>query len=54
MPSGKVINFYEVIPLYPEELEFKMENDADILFAKLDEKGIPYKTVDIGRDSALK
>ena len=54
MSSGKTVNFYEIIPLYPEELKFKMENDADVLFGKFEEKGIPYKVLDINRDSALK
>ena len=43
MPSGKVINFYEIIPMYPEELQFKMENGADALFEKFEEKGIQYR-----------
>ena len=53
MPSGKVVNFYEIIPLYPEELEFKMENDADALFEKFNEKGIQYRVLDLNRKSAL-
>ena len=53
MPSGKVVNFYEIIPLYPEELEFKKENGADALFEKLKEKGIQYKVMDINRRNAL-
>ncbi len=54
MSSGKVVNFYEIIPLYPEELAFKKENGADALFEKFEEKGIPYKVLDINRDSAFK
>ena len=53
MPSGKVINFYEIIPMYPEELQFKMENGADALFEKFEEMGIQYRVVDINRRSAL-
>lgn len=51
MSSGKVINFYQIIPLYPEELKFKMENNAETLFEKFNEKGIPYKVVDVNRNS---
>ena len=53
LSSGKVINFYEVIPLYPEELAFKIENGADALFAKLREKEIPYKVLDINRKNGM-
>lgn len=53
MSSGKVINFYEIIPLYPEELRFKMENDAGALFQKLDEKGIRYRVLDLERESGV-
>ena len=53
MPSGKVVNFYEIIPIYPEELAFKIENGADALFEKLKEKEIQYKVVDIHRKNAL-
>jgi len=28
MTSGKVINFYQVIPLYPEELKMKMDSNC--------------------------
>lgn len=54
MPSGKVINFYQIIPIYPEELNFKIENGAAALFELFEEKGIQYKTVDINRKSSLK
>ena len=53
MSSGKVINFYEIIPLYPEELQFKIENDADALFEKLNGKEIRYRILDINRKSAF-
>ncbi len=43
----------EKIPLYPEELSFKIENGADALFDKLKEKGIKYKVVDIDRKNAM-
>ena len=52
MSSGKVVNFYEVIPLYPEELQFKMDSGADALFERFREKGISYKVVDINRKNA--
>ena len=53
MSSGKVINFYEIIPLYPEELQFKRENDADTLFTLFKQKGISCKVLDINRKNAI-
>ncbi len=54
LPNGKTVNFYEIVPLYPEELAYKMENGADALFEKMDEKGIRYRIVDVHRENALK
>lgn len=31
LPSGDNVNFYSLMPLYPEELSFKMEHGADAL-----------------------
>ncbi|MDY4167542.1 MAG: suppressor of fused domain protein [Fournierella sp.] len=36
LPSGEEVNFYQVIPLYREELEYKMEHDADALLDKME------------------
>ena len=35
MPSGEEVNFYQVIPLYHNEMEYKMEHDADALLEKM-------------------
>ena len=53
MPSGKTINFYEIIPLYPEELQYKIENGANALFELFEKKGVPYKVLDLNRKNAL-
>lgn len=37
LPSGEEINFYQVIPLYQEELEYKLEHDADALIEQMAE-----------------
>ena len=42
LPGGEEVNFYQVIPLYREELEYKMEHDADALLDKMD--GISFVT----------
>ena len=31
LPSGEEVNFYQVIPLYREEIQFKLENGSDAL-----------------------
>ncbi len=36
MPSGEEVNFYQVIPLYQDEMEYKMEHDADALLEKME------------------
>ena len=42
LPNGEDVNFYQVIPLYREELEYKMEHDADALLDRMD--GISFVT----------
>lgn len=46
LSSGKLLNFYQLIPLYPEELKFKMENNSEVLLDKLDELGVQYRVID--------
>ncbi len=36
LPDGSEVNFYQVIPLYREEMEFKMEHSAEDLLKQLD------------------
>lgn len=36
LPDGDEINFYQVIPLYREEIDFKMANGAEALLDKMD------------------
>jgi len=36
----KVIKIYSVVPLYPEELDFKLKNDADSLIDKFNETNV--------------
>ena len=52
--TGKTITFYQVIPMFPDELKFKMDTgDAGALFDKFEAKGIEYKVVDNNRRSAI-
>ena len=40
LPGGEEINFYQVIPLYEDELDYKLEHDADALMNKM--RGISF------------
>jgi len=35
LPGGEEVNFYQIIPLYQDELEYKLEHDADALLDKM-------------------
>ncbi len=35
LPEGETVNFYQVIPLYPEEMEFKVAYGADALLDRM-------------------
>ncbi len=35
LPSGEQVNFYEVIPIYREEMQFKLDNGAEALMERL-------------------
>jgi tetratricopeptide (TPR) repeat protein len=50
LPDGDEVNFYQVIPLYRDELEYKMEHDADTLLDKMD--GISF-VVNPNRQDAI-
>jgi len=51
--DGKVINFYAVLPLYPEEMDFKLKKSGEALFEKLAENGIT-ELVDVHRKNVAK
>ena len=40
LPGGEEVNFYQVIPLYADELDYKLEHDADALLSKM--RGISF------------
>jgi len=46
--DGKTINFYEVIPAYKEEIEYKLKYGADALLKKLTDAGVGH-VLDIHR-----
>ena len=36
LPNGEEVNFYQVIPLYRDEMDFKLAHDADALLDKME------------------
>ena len=50
LPGGEEVNFYQVIPLYRDELDYKLEHDADALLDKM--AGISF-VVDPARQDAI-
>ena len=40
LPGGEEVNFYQVIPLYADELDYKLEHDVDDLLNKM--RGISF------------
>ena len=50
LPGGEEVNFYQVIPLYEDELEYKLAHDADALLDKMN--GISF-VVEPDRQDAI-
>jgi tetratricopeptide (TPR) repeat protein len=51
LPGGEKVNFYQVIPLYEEEAQFKIKHGAERLLALLEEEALEY--IKPGRPSAV-
>lgn len=51
LPNGDDVNFYQVIPLYREEMEFKTENNTEALLEKM-ENVVPF-VVEVDRPNAV-
>lgn len=52
LPDGQEVNFYQLIPLYQEELEFKRKNGAQALLERIADAGVSY-VVNIRRPSVI-
>jgi len=51
---GKKVAFYQLYPLYPEELEYKLENSFDDLVDKFDEEELNNQVININRKNYCK
>ena len=50
--EGKTVRLYALLPLYEDEMAFKLEQGSDALFEKLDERDVS-ELVDVKRRSVL-
>jgi tetratricopeptide (TPR) repeat protein len=46
LPNGERVNFYQVVPLYEEETQFKEKNNVQILLNFLDRDALEYVRID--------
>ena len=46
LPSGDEVNFYQVIPIYDEELEYKLKNNAESLLDLMNGEDLDYIKLD--------
>lgn len=51
--NNDIITFYNLIPLYQEEMDFKLKYGADVLEKELGQQAIKF-VVDVNRPSAIK
>lgn len=51
LPNGDAVNFFEVIPIYREEMNFKIEHDTHALLKKME--GIGH-IIDVNRPNCCK
>lgn len=45
LSDGDEINFYQIIPLFDEEMEFKIKNGADALLERMDREMLEYVNI---------
>lgn len=53
LSSGEKVLIYHVVPLYPEEMQFKIDHSAEALFALLGDK-VLQSAVDMNRPNVVK
>ena len=46
LPGGEIVNFYQMVPLYQEEVDFKIKNNTEILLNFLDSDCLEYVHLD--------
>jgi hypothetical protein len=46
LPDGEQIHFYQMVPLYEEETQFKIKNNAQIFLRFMDQEALEYVRID--------
>jgi hypothetical protein len=46
LPSGEEVNFYQMLPLYDEEIEYKLKHNAEALLDLMDAEVLEYVKLD--------
>jgi len=52
LSPGKVVRLYALVPLYEDEMQFKLEHGSEALFERLDERQVD-ECIDVDRRSVL-
>lgn len=52
LPNGEQVEFYQMVPLYADELDFKLRNGAEALLRYMNEEAL--EVVDPARESACR
>lgn len=37
LPNGEAVQFYQLLPIYDEEMQYKLDNEAETLLEKMDD-----------------
>ncbi len=54
LPGGEMVRFYQMIPLYPEEMQFKQEHDVQALLQQLWSSGEFSPVLDLNRPNSCR
>ncbi len=53
LPNGELVNFYSIIPLYEEEMSYKVDNGGEALLSRIEDIKEDIHLVDINRQTAV-
>ncbi len=53
LPNGDIVNFYSLIPLYEEEMSYKVDNGGEALLSRIENIKEDIHLVDINREAVV-